>query len=184
MEMLMNTLVRKLMTGFALMGVLMSASSSALVDGADRMSLDEAFKNTYEKTLNAEWTLLLQKLEPLDPKALTESLRGTMLSRYGPMAIVGPVTVGGLGDSRSVDMENLEYEGGWYLIPVTWAAVNDRAVPIIVRGRQLDGDGEVWFGEGTDLTGQLLLAVGDTFSPMRTPCAEWVGICFAGEGSG
>jgi hypothetical protein len=72
----------------------------------------------------------------------------------------------GLGDSRVVDLSRVAYEDGWYSLPVTWRSDNYFAGPVIVRGRQLDGDGEVRFGTGPDPDAQLLLAVGETFRPM------------------
>jgi hypothetical protein len=126
------------------------------------MPLEAAFEQLPEKTTDAVWTLLLQKQKPLDLATLQEQT-SVVGSGTGIATVYANIWLGGLGTAKSVDLSAVTYEDGWYSIPVTWGTMSVYARPVIVRGRQLDGDGEVRFGSGPAPEAQLFLAIIPTY---------------------
>ena len=72
--------------------------------------------------------------------ALSED-QWSALAGPGPAYAVMDPTIGlGLEPSTS--------EGGWFYSKVLWVVKDDYEGPVLIRGGQLDGDGEVRFGTG------------------------------------
>ena len=61
-------------------------------------------------------------------------------------------------------------EGGWYYAKVLWVADPAHPGPFLVRGRQLDGQRELRFGEGPQPDAELLLPVGGI---AHSPDSDW-----------
>lgn len=72
-------------------------------------------------------------------------------------------SAGSWGEGRS--------EAGWYYAKVLWVASPVHPGPFLVRGRQLDGSGELRFGEGPQPEAELLLPAGGT---ARGPDSDWL----------
>jgi hypothetical protein len=76
---------------------------------------------------------------------------------FGPVLGSGPAYPVGFGTDGVYDFSNAVEEGGWYLVKVLWVGDPAYTGPILVRGRQLDGPGELRFGPGANPSSELQL---------------------------
>lgn len=65
-----------------------------------------------------------------------------------PAAGTGPAYAIGLGPDGVVSFDIAPTASGWYAAKILWVASPAYRGPVLVRGRQLGGTGEVGFGEG------------------------------------
>lgn len=90
---------------------------------------------------------------------------------FGPALGNGPVYPVGLGTEGIYDLTGAQEEGGWLYAKVLWVGSPDfRGTAVLVRGRQLDGAGELRFDRGPDPANELKL-----HTDGRTPdAAGWI----------
>ncbi len=112
------------------------------------------------------------KLPVLAPGQSCPRASGRIVSpSFGPALGNGPVYPVGLGTEGIYDLAGAQEEGGWLYAKVLWVGSPDlRGTPVLIRGRQLDGAGELRFERGPDPANELRLHVNG-----RTPDANgWI----------
>ena len=91
---------------------------------------------------------------------------------FGPALGNGPVYPVGLGTEGIFDLAGALEEGGWLYAKVLWAGAPSFRGPVLVRGRQLDGTGELRFERGSDPANELKLHTNDR-SPDAAGWIDW-----------
>ncbi len=77
---------------------------------------------------------------------------------FGPVLGSGPAYPVGFKTDGVYDFSGAVEEGGWYLLKVLWVGDPQAYTgPILVRGKQLDGTGELRFGPGASPADELQL---------------------------
>ncbi len=121
-------------------------------------------------------------LTSADPiAALRRPLRLPILKPGTPCPVapahrVDPAFAGVLGDGPVDPTDSARswrdgrIDGGWYCAKVLWVADPSQPGPLLIRARQLDGPGQLRFGEGPQPDAELLLPAGGT---ARSPDSDW-----------
>lgn len=78
----------------------------------------------------------------------TQTLRGS-----------GPVYPHYSADGRPIAFGQSEQTEGWYYVKILWLIEPGVNGPILIRGRQLDGPGELRFGDGGSPEASMLIGV-------------------------
>ena len=98
------------------------------------------------------------RLPALAPGQSCPRASGRIVSpSFGPALGDGPVYPVGFGTEGVFDLTGAQEEGGWLYAKVLWVGAPNFRGPVLVRGRQLGGTGELRFERGPDPANELKL---------------------------
>jgi hypothetical protein len=116
------------------------------------------------------------RLPVLAPGQSCPRANGRIVSpSFGPALGNGPVYPVGLGTEGMLDLVGAQEEGGWLYAKVLWVGAPDSRSArgaVLIRGRQLDGAGEIHFERGPDPANELRLH-GDDRTPDAAGWIDW-----------
>ncbi|HUS16246.1 MAG TPA: hypothetical protein VM536_14705, partial [Chloroflexia bacterium] len=99
------------------------------------------------------------RVPTIAPGAVCPATGGTIVhAAYGPALGPGPFYPVGLGTSGDLDYTGAVFPGPWTGQKVLWVGSAQYTGPALLRGRQLDGPGEVRFGQGPDPVSEMQLS--------------------------
>jgi hypothetical protein len=94
--------------------------------------------------------------------------------QFGEAFGEGPLyPVLGSGTKPDYYLSAASEEGGWYLLKTLWVAPPDFKGPALIRGRQLDGTGELRFGQGASPAPELPLAAPASAASQAQQWSDW-----------
>ncbi|HUP28496.1 MAG TPA: hypothetical protein VM409_08690, partial [Chloroflexia bacterium] len=91
---------------------------------------------------------------------------------FGEALGPGPVYPVGLGSEGVMDLRGATNEGGWLLVKVLWVGAPSFRGPVLIRGRQIDGTGEMRFEQGANPQSELKLHTNDR-PPDASGWTDW-----------
>ncbi|MDQ6693774.1 MAG: hypothetical protein M3014_05040 [Chloroflexota bacterium] len=142
-------------------GTTPGAVPPGLSSGGRSRALSDSSSGTMTPLAQDPWATMRRR--PLDLPQVPSgkecpALHGKQVSPDFGLAIGrGPIYPVGLGSEGVLRYSNEWVEGGWFFAKVLWVGDPAYTGPVLVRGHQIDGPGELRFGEGADPPGELRL---------------------------
>jgi hypothetical protein len=124
-----------------------------------------------------EWAALRQRplrLPAVEPGGPCPTAPGgrQVASEFGLALGDGPLYPAGFDERGVYDYTGAIQEGGWYLLKVLWIGDPSYKGAALVRGRQVDGPGELRFNEGANPSSELRLHT-DAGNPTASGWNNW-----------